>query len=339
MRRRFSIILVLFCFAYVSNGQEIDTLKSTKGEYPYILPILGKKAFEKGYRLQLPFGIGVNGVYNRQGILLSDFLLDFTKLGGIPDFERLKPLSDLIEFGPSTGTVYTSNVRLDAWVLPFLAVSGYYGQVTGEQTITLTSPLNYSSTTDINGQYYGLNLLAVVPAGPVNVSADYSWSWTTNDRLDAPVRIEISGIRVIKQILNRNRPDRFFAFWAGAQFQKLEDTTSGKIDLGEALGIEGNVGEELDNIWDEYKTTPRWDDLTLAQKIEAEAKYQIARGIVEQVGETIVHYNFKKQLEFNWNMLVGAQYQFNDHWQIRGEYGFLESKRQGMIGLNYRFGF
>ena len=335
MKYFLSLALIL-CISLNSNSQELPD--TTQGEYPYVLPILGKQAHEKGYKLQLPFGIGVNGIYNQQGIVLSDFLLDFTKIGGTPDFERLKPLADLIQFGPSDGSIYTFNVRADAWILPFLAVSGYYGRVYGEQTVTLTSPIALSSTTDIIGQYYGMNILAVAPLGPVNLAADYSWSWTTNDRLDAPVRVEVSGIRVIKRFMNKNRDDRFFAVWGGAQFQKLENLTSGKIELGEALDLDGETINDFDNRWAEYQMTPEWDELgTINQELATRA-YEAARETLVALGETVVHYEFQKDLEFNWNMLIGGQYQHTDHWQVRFEYGFLQSKQTAMLGINYRFG-
>jgi hypothetical protein len=336
------ILLVVLSLSITSlKSQQTDTLytpKDSVGDYPYVFPILGKKSYAKGYKLPKPHGIMVNGLTNKQGIILNDFQMDFTAIGGSPDFNRLQSLSDLVVFGPSEGIINTLNIRVDTWILPFLSVAGYYGRVQGEQTITLTSPINLNSTTDINGQYYGLNLLLVAPLGPVNLSLDYSASWTTNDRLDEAVRVDVSGIRLIKVFNNKKNPEKNFAFWGGAQFQNLADETSGKIDLAEALNLSGNEAAELDQKWQDYKTTPEWDALGPGEKAKAEAQYQIVKGVVEQVGETTVHYRFKKRLEYEWNMIVGTQYQFNDSWQARAEYGFLKSKRQLLISLNYRFG-
>lgn len=339
----FAITSLLLLIQFNLSAQESDSISTadtTIGEYPYVFPILGAKAYSKGYKLPKPHGIMVNTLFNRQGIVLSDFQMDFTKIGGTPDFDRLQELSDLVVFGPSDGVIRTFNVRIDTWVLPFLAVAGYYGRVDGEQTITLTSPISLSSTTDINGEYYGLNLLIAAPLGifGLNVAADYSASWTTNDRLDAPVRVDVSGIRVIKRFVNKKHPERNFAFWGGVQFQNLADETSGKIDLKEALNIDGNAVNEMDAKWADYKTTPEWDALSASEKIAAEAKYQVAKGVVQELGETTVHYRFKKDLELDWNMLLGAQYQFNETWQARAEYGFLKSKQQLLLSLNYRFG-
>mgnify|MGYP006396565429 CR=1 FL=1 len=332
-------LVFIFCIAISASGiaQDADST-AVKEEYPYILPILGKKAYEKGHRLQLPFGFSVSTLFNKQGIILDNFSMAFTQNDEVPDFERLQPISDLIVFGPSDGRINTLNFRFDTWLLPFFNVGGYYGRVWGEQTVTLTAPINLESVTDITGQYYGFNLLGVVPVGPVVLSADYSWSWTTNERLDKPVLVEVSGIRVIKRFLNKRRPDRFWAVWAGAQFQKLDNQTSGKIDLKEALNIEEGSIDELDNQWDAYKMTPAYEDLPAGEKIRQEAAYQIIRGAVVGLAETTVHYKFEKRLEHEWNMVLGGNYQFNDHWQARLEYGFLQSKQQVMLMMTYRFG-
>jgi hypothetical protein len=338
------LIRLLLCFSLTawclsSVAQDIDSSQIGK-EYPYVLPFLGKQAYTRGYKLQLPFGIMANTVLNKQGIELDDFSMAFTnEPDEIPDFEELQPISDLIVFGPSEGSIATFSFRADAWILPFLSVGGYWGKVYGEQTITLTAPISIESVTDIRGEYYGLNLLGIVPLGPVALAADYSWSWTTNERLDKPVLVNVAGIRVIKRFVSKKDPDRFWAIWGGAQFQKLENQTSGKIDLDEALDIDEGKLEEIDQEWEEYKMSPAWDELSAQEKIQAELKFQIVRGALEGLSETTVHYKFNKKLEFPWNMLLGANFQLNPHWQFRAEYGFLQSKQQLMVSANYRFGF
>ena len=330
--------LGLLIMVSISGAQDIDSSQIGK-EYPYVLPILGKKAYAKGYKLQLPFGIMANTIFNKQAIVLENFEMAFTQGDETPDFEELQPISDLIVFGPSEGEITTFNVRADAWILPFFAVGGYYGRIYGEQTITLTEPVPITSVTDIRGQYYGLNLLAVAPVGPVNLAVDYSWSWTTNERLDRPVRVEVSGIRIIKRFISKKNPDRFFAVWGGAQFQKLDNRTSGKIPLGEALDIDDGKLMEIDEAWEDYMMSPAWDALTPAEQIEAQLKFGIIRSTLENLSETTVHYKFDKRLKDPWNLLVGGQWQMNPHWQFRAEYGVLRSKQQLMLSANYRFGF
>ncbi|PQB04677.1 hypothetical protein [Aureitalea marina] len=330
------IIVLLF---YGNAFSQVQDSTETRGEYPYVLPILGKKAYAKGYNLPLPFSASIGTIFNKQGIILEDFSMAFTQGNEEPDFDRLQPISDLIVFGPSEGRINTLFARVEAWVLPFLSVGGYFGKVWGEQTVTLTAPIEISSVTDIDGQYYGLNLVGVVPIGPVVLQADYSWAWTTNDRLDKPVLVNVAGARVIKRFVNKTNPERFWGVWAGAQSQKLDSETSGNIPLGEALGLDETALNDLDQRWETYTMSPEFTELPrFRQELIRRAYEEIIRPGLEGLAGTTVYYKFKKRLEFEWNMLIGGTYQFNRHWAARVEYGFLQSKQQLTFIATYNFG-
>lgn len=335
------IFTTLFCMLMLFNSalaQELDSTKIESKDYPYVLPLLGQKAYDRGITLPLPFSASIGTIFNKQGIVLNNFSMAFTEGIEEPDFDELQPISDLVVFGPSEGRINTLFARVEAWVLPFLSVGAYYGKVWGEQTITLTSPIDISSTTDINGEYYGINLVGVAPLGPVLLQADYSWSWTTNERLDTPVEVRVSGIRLMKRFVNKKDPSKFWAVWGGAQFQNLASQTSGKIGLGEALNIGPDYLNELDARWEVFKTTDEWNSLNPIQKGLAESAFQRIRDGVENLGGTTVHYKFDKRLEFEWNMVLGGTYVFDKHWAIRGEYGFLKSKQSLMFQVAYNFG-
>ncbi len=346
----------LILFPYKSFSQDIDSTQIGK-EYPYSLPILGKKAYKKGYKLQLPYGLSVGTIFNKQGLILEDFEMAIAA-PGTPNSElEYIGLDGILDFGPSEGRINTLNIRGDAWLLPFLQVGGYYGRVWGEQTISFSvvgSDLFYS-TTDIKGQYYGFNVLGIVPLGFVNAMADYSWSWTTNERLDEPVLVKVSGMRLVRRIMTKT-PDRFFAVWAGAQFQNLTSRTSGNIPLDEALSISDEdkqrVDDHIDGVRnDEIPIYTREIDNPIpgGDPIVIEVNYsdlpQGAQDGVDRIFDGFrglldddVYYQFDKRLEYEWNMLLGFNYQHNPRWQFRTEYGFLKSKQQLMFMLNYRFG-
>ncbi len=108
------------------------------------------------------------------------------------------------------------------------------------------------------------------------------------------------------------------------------------------MGITEEDKQELDNQWDSFRNneTPNgdgeyWDDLNALEKLKYEATYQLVTG----VADSTVLYKFIKELKYDWNMLLGFNYQHNPNWHFRAEYGFLKSKQQIMLGLNYRFGF
>ncbi|GAB1307691.1 hypothetical protein KH5_03740 [Urechidicola sp. KH5] len=340
----FGALAILLLQSNPVYSQTIDSTQIGK-EYPYVLPILGKKAYAKGYELQKPFGVMIGSVFNKQGLVLEDFEMAFSNDGTPPD--QYFALDGILDFGPSEGRINTINARIDAWILPFLSVGVYYGNVWGEQDIrfSVVGSDYFTSTTDIEGKYYGLNLLGIAPLGPVNIAADYSWSWTTNERLDKPVLINVSGIRVIKQIKTKKK-GRFWAVWAGAQFQNLDSRTSGNIAFDEALGITEEDKQALENHWNAVQNDEivvrqdflgrdvYWSDLSESEQALRTSAYNLVTGTID----SNVYYKFNKRLEYEWNMLLGFNYQHNERWQFRAEYGFLKSKQQLMLSANYRFG-
>lgn len=341
------VFLVLCILPFSGYAQKLDPTE-TREPYPYLFPILGKKAYEKGYNIPLPHGILIGTIYNKQGIELNNFEMAIAQ-PGLPESDlNFTSLDGILDFGPSEGRINTLNARVDTWVLPFFGISGIFGKVWGEQSISFSivgSEL-IESVTDIEGQYYGINLLGIVPLGPINLAADYSWTWTTNARLDKPVLVKVSGIRVTKQIKTKI-PGRYFAVWAGAQSQKLTSQTSGNIAFDEVLGVSEKDKEKLDDHWgnvlnDEVvvKQSPitgndlYWSDLTPVEQQLRQSTYNLVRGVVD----SNVYYKFNKQLEYDWNMLLGVNYQHNKRWGLKAEYGFLKAKQSLMFSIDYRFG-
>lgn len=320
------LLLCIFQASIFSFSQGVDSTQIGK-EYPYHLPILGAKAYSKGYKLPLPIGVMLNYIYNKQNIILENFEMFVQKPGvADPTDEDFIDLSEVIQFGQSQVSINTFNVRGDVWLLPFFSVGGYYGRFRSLTTVRLTKPLPIVAESKAEGKYWGFNLLAVAPVGPLNIAVDYSWSWTTNELLNKPVLVNVAGIRVIKNFPVQNKPDMFFGVWAGTQFQFLDAQTDGKVALQDVLDPDGLVQEDLDN-W--------YNGLSDTQK-EAYGD-RIYDGISGFVNSTI-HYKFDKRLEYNWNMVAGGQWQVNRRFQIRGEAGFIRNKQQYMLSANYRFG-
>jgi len=319
------ILMVGLTSLHTTQAQGFDSTQIGK-EYPYTFPILGKKAYTKGYKLPLPHGIMINSIYNKQNIVLENMELGFVPSGEAFDPNDYIDFSDIITFGPSTGRINTLSFRASTWLLPFMALSVNYGEVWGEQVVRLEQPIAIESVTDIVGRYYGLDLLTVVPLGPVNLALNWAPSWTTNVRLNKPVRVDVVSGRLIYNFAVGQKPDRFLGLWVGAQFQNLAATTEGSIPLEEALDPDGEVQQKVDD-W--------YDGLTNAQKLLYGNRVKEA---FDNIFDTTVHYRFDKRLEENFNFLFGAQYQFNRKWQLRGEYGAINSKQQLLLSINYAFG-
>ena len=193
------LLTLLICFFTLGTFGQNVTLKKHKAkrdslpEYPYALPIWGKKATARGFQLPLPHGIMANLLVGRQLLEISDMKVGFNNNG-------LIDVSDIIQFGPSEGIIYTVNFRVDTWILPFLNVGAFYGAGESQSKIRLEEPFELLTEPRSDAAYYGFSLLA---AGGYKgffdkgfmVSWDLNGSWTTNENLDKPVFVAISGLR------------------------------------------------------------------------------------------------------------------------------------------------
>jgi hypothetical protein len=61
-------------------------------------------------------------------------------------------------------------------------------------------------------------------------------------------------------------------------------------------------------------------------------------GALSTASTSTVQYSLTKKPKDMWNFVVGSQFQINRHFMLRAEYGFLSSREQLTLGLQYRFG-
>ncbi len=102
-------------------------------DYHNIFPLWGRKAIERGFDLPKPLGLNVIGLYMNQGIEITD-------LGLSTGSNPIAPI-DFIGFGTNTSTVYSTNLRADLWVLPFLNVYGFGGRAQANTTVEVATPI------------------------------------------------------------------------------------------------------------------------------------------------------------------------------------------------------
>lgn len=320
------VAFIFLCFTLYGKGQGFDSTQIGK-KYPYHLPILGGKTYAKGYKFPKPIGVMGSYIFNAQGIVLENFEMAFTNPSDPPFTEEdYVDWSEIIDFGPSDVKINTANFRADAWILPFLSIGGYYGVFRSQTNVRLVKPFPIESKTTNEGKYYGFNTVAVLPLKFINLQGDYTMSFSTNNLLSKPVKVEIAGFRFIKNWQLGNNPDMFLGLWVGAQFQFLDAKTEGKIPLEDALDPDGEFQQNVDDWYEGLSDTQK--------EIYGDKLYDALNDFVN----TTVHYRFDKRLEYNWNMLTGAQWQINRTWQLRAEFGFMRNKQQFFTGLNYRFG-
>ncbi len=92
------------------------------------LPLMAEEATKRGYDLPLPFGISTvfTGLVNRD--------IDVTDVRVGVNGASPQSVKQFLDFG-TTSTVFNANVKLDAWVFPFLNVYFLAGYVNNESTV------------------------------------------------------------------------------------------------------------------------------------------------------------------------------------------------------------
>ena len=111
-------------YNFPNRHTSYDTLSDDAPRYwNHPLPLLGKQAVARGYDLPMPFGVGVLRAAVRQVMRIENLEVGFNGNGTRP--------YRFVSFGADSDLI-TEQIKVDAWVLPFLNLYGTFGQVNGD---------------------------------------------------------------------------------------------------------------------------------------------------------------------------------------------------------------
>lgn len=363
----FSAILSSFVFAQVFTNKEvgkknadlIDSLK--KSEYPYSLPILGAKATQAGY--DLPYSAGLSSQYFWQE---SDLIIDNLQVGF--NNGQMYSLDGLVRFDKARATASALTVRPDIWLFPFLNIYAILGKTRAstevgfgvwvpDSTGTDKQILSANSLVEFDATSFGFGFTPTIGVGGGFLALDMNWAWTDVPQLSKPARSFVFGPRLGKNFKLKD-PRRTIAVWVGGFRVNISSGTDGSIALSEVLPADqlgSKVDQGIQKVGDaQQQVDAWWASLTPAQQQNPvnKAKYDAANTVLSRAGEILasadnaintitnstVQYSLDKRPKDPWNFIVGSQFQLNKNWMLRAEYGFLGSRTQVILGVQYRFG-
>jgi hypothetical protein len=342
------------------NEELRDSLKTA--EYPYVLPIWGEKASKKGFNL--PYSAGISAQYFWQQ---SDLILENLEVGF--NNGTMYNLDGIIQFDKAKATADATTIRPDVWLFPFLNVYGILGKARASTDIGFgvyvpdsngnrVNVFNSGTKIDFNTTTFGLGMTPTIGVMGCFLALDMNIAWTDVPQLNKPARSFVFGPRLGKSFNINRQKERAFAVWCGAFRVSIKSATSGSIPLSDALGS-GEFQTKIDNAEAKINDTQQgidtwWGKLTpVEQKNPVNvAKYNAANSALEKAGNVVagfdqaastlssstVQYSMDKRPADKWNFIVGGQFQINKHFMLRGEYGFLASRQQFLIGTQFRFG-
>lgn len=339
------------------NQTLADSLK--KMEYPYLLPIWGKKVVAKGFNIPKSAGLSAQYLYQQSDIVIENLQVGF-------NHGPLYSLDEIIRFNSAVATSNGVNLRPDIWLFPFLNVYGILAQSNTStaidagvwlpdssgwhQVTSLKTKATFKATT------YGFGLTPTIGIRGFFLALDMNFTWSDIPELEKPAFAAIFGPRFGKNITLK-KPDRNIAVWVGGFRVKIGSATSGSLNAAELFPTEewqskvneGNQKlqesqQQVDAWWNGLTPTEQKNPVNAAKHDAANAALGTfgkvldgASQVVSNASDASVQYALEKRQKNMWNFIVGSQYQINRSWMIRAEFGFFGTRQQFIGGLQYRF--
>ncbi len=312
------LLLALLTAPSAAWAQAPDGGHAKGGVWPYALPLWGEKVVgNRGIKLPLPFGVGLNYAFADQPIDITRIAVGFND-GPMHD------LSPYLKFGKLESTVHATNLRFDAWVLPFLNVYGMGNYIVNAKTkVSIVEPFSMDAGASQSGVGGGFGFTAAGGVWGFFGTLDLNWTWNKMEKLDKPVGTFLLTPRVGKNLGKLAGVE--FIVWVGAMRQVIESKTRGEIRLSDTVSDSG-LDEKLQDALDNADLPPRVHD-AIQDLIDNR----------EGGRDPVIHYDLDKKIAKPWNMLIGTEVGLSDAWRLRGEVGFI-GRTQLVLGVNYRFG-
>lgn len=341
------------------NQALADSLKNS--EYPYALPIWGEQATKAGF--DLPYSAGISTQYfgQRSDLIIENLMVGFNG-------KEMHDLDGLIRFNEARASSDGLSFRPDIWVFPFLNVYAILGRSSASTEVGYglwlpdTNGVDqevFSQTTKVEfvANTFGFGLTPTIGVGGGFLALDMNMTWTDVPQLDQPAFAFVFGPRLGKNF-KLGKPGRAATLWVGGFRFKINTGTTGSIPLADALPVDqwqSGVYQAQARVDDlDQQVDAWWNGLTPLEQANPinQARYNMANAALDRTGSFLVdaesavanassstvEYSIDKRPADMWNFIVGGQYQFNKHWMMRAEFGFLSSRTQLIAGLQYRFG-
>lgn len=336
-----------------------DSLKIT--DYPYALPIWGEKVAQKGYELPYSAGVSVNYFWSESDIAISNLNVGFNN-------GTMHNLDEIVRFNSAVAEAGAVTIRPDIWLLPFLNIYGIFGKAKASTSIDAsiwipdadnnwTEVTSFNTKADFDATTVGFGMTPTIGIAGGWLALDMNMAWTDISALDKPAFSYIFGPRLGKTF-KFNKPESNIAIWVGGFRVHIKGETSGSLNLEDLLPLDNaqaKVDSGLDKVaQNQASVNTWWDSLSNVEQANPinRAKYNTANRALEAAGtfltamdgalstaeSSTVQYSLDKAPADMWNFIIGSQYQYNKHLMLRAEYGFLGSRKQFLVSLQYRFG-
>jgi len=268
------------------------------------LPFLAQQVVDLGFELPNPYGVALIGASIRQDLILDNLTIG---INGPPDREI-----EFVDFGTPSVENTAQQLKLDAWILPFLNVYGTVGVFDGDATISLK----------IEGSDLFPQLCAITPNTPVCVRT-YS----------AVARPRYEGTNVAVGINLAMGWDRFFVAlpvtYAWTDVDIIPNTVTA-LNITPRIGMTGDMGDR-GTVAVFVGATYLRAEVDIAGEIDLDTPGGPSGDV------TTLAFRISQRNKDRWNYLLGFNWDLNKNWSVMAEAGFGGSRENFIGGLTYRF--
>jgi len=268
------------------------------------LPFLAQQVVDLGFELPNPYGVAIIPARIQQDLILDNLAIG---INGPADREI-----DFVDFGTPSVENSVLQLKLDAWVLPFLNVFTTVGGFDGDARI----PLKFEGSDLFPG------VCGVTPSAPICVQT-YS----------AIAEPKYEGTNIALGMTLAMGWDRFFVAlpvtYAWTDVDIINETVTA-LNITPRIGMTGDMGER-GTVAVFLGATYLRAEVDLTGEIELETPGGPDGDI------TTLSFRISQRNKDRWNALLGFNWEMNKTWSVMAEAGFGGSRENFIAGVTYRF--
>lgn len=287
-------------------------------KYDRLLPIWGQGAVDRGIELPRPFGIQVIGVQNSQDSFIENVSINLRK-GDPPPLGTILFDLPFVRFDDVRTDTTSTQLKVDAWVLPFLNVYATYGKVTGRGRFDLNVDLDDFADSLPPAERLALKALLGCVIGPCG-SVEQPFGFNVNS--------DTVSIGMLGAFGYRN--------WFGTLGATYTWTFSDSVDSSVTSTTVGvRVGQRYE-FGPGHQISPYFGVtyLDLNNIVEGFARL---RGLFPDGDDLAVRYSGIFENENKYAGIIGFNLGLKSGWDISAEVNFNETDRRGLFGVTKRF--
>jgi hypothetical protein len=291
----------------LENRELGEAVLDADGDTPvwdHRLPFFAQEVLDLGFELPNPYGVALLPIWIKQELILEDLAISFD--GG--PFTVIES----IEFTQPEAENVTLQLKLDAWVFPFMNAFVTVGKLNGEATIPLTvstddlfpgqcsSPpflpicgqtVSAVATPSYNGENITLGINLAMGWQEFFVTLPITYTWSEVDISDS--KIEALNITPRIGVTGTVGDKGMIAAFIGATYLSAEVDLTGRISFDTPGGPDGEV--------------------------------------------TTLDYRVSQSNRDKWNYLLGFNWDIDKNWSVTAEAGFGGTRSNVIAGFTYRY--